>query len=124
MNRQAKRITRLLSEEDRVKYRRLREQLDREKPEILELARRFKREQDAANSDLLEACQLLKNERERQGLSLSDIEERTGITRSALSRLENGLSNNPTVATLNRYALALGKHLVISLADGAPAAVG
>ena len=104
MNRRAKRITRPLREEDRVKYQRLREQLEQEKSAILELARRLKAEQDAANSELLDTCQLLKKERERQGLSLSDIEERTGITRSALSRLE--------------------KHLVISLADRAPAAAG
>jgi DNA-binding XRE family transcriptional regulator len=124
MKREVKRIIRQLSEQDRIKYQRLREQLDLEKPEILELARKLKRHQDAANAELREACQLLKAERERQGLSLTDIEQRTGITRSALSRLENGLSNNPTVTTLNRYAEALGKQLVISLADTSPAAAG
>ena len=124
MKREVKRITRPLSEQDRAKYQRLREQLELEKPEILKLARKLKRQQDAANAELREACQLLKVERERQGLSLTDIEQRTGITRSALSRLENGLSNNPTVATLNRYAEALGKQLVISLADSSPAAAG
>jgi hypothetical protein len=113
-----------LSDEDRVKYRRLREDLQREKPEILELARQMKRKQDSANAELRQACRLLKAERERQQLSLTDIEQQTGITRSALSRLENGLSNNPTIATLNRYAEALGKHLVIQLADDPPAAAG
>jgi DNA-binding XRE family transcriptional regulator len=113
-----------LSDEDRIKYRRLRYELEREKPEILELARQMKTKQDAENAELREACQLLKAERERQGLSLSDVEQHTGITRSALSRLENGLSNNPTIATLNRYAEALGKRVVIQLADDAPAAAG
>jgi transcriptional regulator with XRE-family HTH domain len=45
---------------------------------------------------------------------LSDIEERTGIGRSALSRLENETEPNPTVVTLTRYAEALGKKLVVS----------
>jgi DNA-binding XRE family transcriptional regulator len=124
MKREVKRITRPLSERDRTRYQRLREQLELEKPELLELARKLKRQQDVANAELREACQLLKAEREKQGLSLTDIEQRTGISRSAISRLENGLSNNPTVSTLNRYAEALGKQLVISLADTFPAVAG
>jgi len=47
-------------------------------------------------------------------LSLSDVEEKTGIGRSALSRLENETEPNPTVVTLIRYAEALGKELVVS----------
>jgi transcriptional regulator with XRE-family HTH domain len=50
-------------------------------------------------------------------LSLSDIEERTGIGRPNLSRLENEAEANPTVTTLTRYAEALGKRLMIVLAD-------
>ncbi len=122
MARQAKRIVRPLSDADRAKYRRLREQLETEKPEILKLGRRLKLEQDAAIAELRETFQLLKAERERQGLSLSDVEERTGIGRSAISRLENASGNNPTIATLQRYADALGKRLVISLADTTHAA--
>ena len=50
-------------------------------------------------------------------LSLADIQDRTGIERPNLSRLENEGSSNPTVATLTRYAEALGKRLVIVLVD-------
>jgi ribosome-binding protein aMBF1 (putative translation factor) len=59
----------------------------------------------------------LRRERESQGLSLSDMAERTGIGKAALSRLENGLQANPTLVTLARYARALNKRLVCALVD-------
>lgn len=43
--------------------------------------------------------------------------ELTGMDRSALSKLETGQRPNPTVETLVRYAEAVGKRLVVSLAD-------
>jgi ribosome-binding protein aMBF1 (putative translation factor) len=59
----------------------------------------------------------LRSERERLGLSLNDVAERAKIDKSALSRLENGQQENPTVNTLERYARALGKRLTWGLAD-------
>jgi len=53
----------------------------------------------------------LRAERERQDLSLAEIEERTGIRKSVLSRLENDVTSNPTILTLQRYAVALGLNL-------------
>ncbi|MCA9199794.1 MAG: helix-turn-helix transcriptional regulator [Planctomycetales bacterium] len=53
----------------------------------------------------------LKAAREAAGVSLSEMEERTGILKSALSRLENAKSPNPTLATLHRYAAAIGRQL-------------
>ena len=41
----------------------------------------------------------------------------TGMDRSALSKLETGLRPNPTIETLVRYAEAVGKRLVVTLAD-------
>jgi hypothetical protein len=55
--------------------------------------------------------------REAAGLSLADVAERSGIDKSALSRLENGVHDNPTVETLARYATAVGKRLTWSLQD-------
>jgi transcriptional regulator with XRE-family HTH domain len=43
------------------------------------------------------------------------MKERTGIERSALSRLENDVEANPTVNTLTRYADALGKKVLVIL---------
>jgi DNA-binding XRE family transcriptional regulator len=49
----------------------------------------------------------LKARREANGLSLSDVSDRSGLTRAAISRLEGGWNNNPTLETLFRYGLAL-----------------
>lgn len=59
----------------------------------------------------------LKAARVARGLSLADLTELTGMDRSSLSRLETGQRANPTVETLVRYAEAVGKRLVVSLAD-------
>jgi DNA-binding XRE family transcriptional regulator len=119
--REIRRITRPLSEADREKYRKLREQLDLEKDEIISMGRRAKRQREAALAELREAFQLLKAARHEQGLGLADMRDRSGIGRSALSRLENDLDPNPTIATLSRYAQALGKRIVVTLVDDEPA---
>ena len=61
----------------------------------------------------------LKAAREAQGLTLADVTERTGMDRLALSKLETGQHPNPTVETLVRYADAVGKRVLVSLADTA-----
>jgi ribosome-binding protein aMBF1 (putative translation factor) len=86
-------------------------------PEIRRRASEYKHAYDAARATLQDAVKLLKAERERMGLSLADVADRTGIERSNLSRLENEAEANPTVATLSRYADALGKRLTIALCD-------
>ena len=53
----------------------------------------------------------LRAERERQGLSLGDLAQRTGMDRAAIHKLEIGLNTNPTLATLSRYASALGARI-------------
>jgi len=51
----------------------------------------------------------LKGLREKAGLSLSDLEQRTGLDREALSMLEAGQTTNPSLYSLWRYALGLGQ---------------
>lgn len=53
----------------------------------------------------------LKAAREKAGISLNELETRTGIRKSVLSRLENSKAPNPTLATLQRYATAIGFRL-------------
>jgi DNA-binding phage protein len=53
----------------------------------------------------------LRCERVRQGLSLADIESYTGMTRAAISKLENHHTKNPTLQTLCRYAAAMGMRI-------------
>ncbi|WP_182867577.1 hypothetical protein [Stieleria mannarensis] len=43
--------------------------------------------------------------------------ERTGIDRAARSRLGNYEDANPTLATLERYAEAVGKQMTVLLSD-------
>ncbi len=74
-------------------------------------------ERTAAADRFAKSLKQLKAAREAQGLSLADLTARTGMDRSALSKLESGLRPNPTLETLVRYAEAVGKRLVVSLAD-------
>jgi len=62
----------------------------------------------------------LKQARHEAGLSLADVSKRSGLDRAAISRLENGSQTNPTIATLGRYARALGMELVFRCAKLAP----
>ena len=60
----------------------------------------------AAGEDpsLLEALSGLRLARERLGLSLNDLAERSHIDKGTLSKLETGKITNPTVGTIARYA--------------------
>lgn len=111
--------------EDRARHKAIREQFQKEKPSLQELVAAG----DATapiplglHIELRLALQELKKAREAAGLSLADVAERSGIDKAALSRLENGVHDNPTVDTLTRYATAVGKRLVWSLQDLAPTA--
>ena len=59
----------------------------------------------------------LKASREAARLTLADVSARCGIDQPALSRLENGHTQNPTLDTLWRYAAAVGKRLMLSAED-------
>ncbi|HSB72572.1 MAG TPA: helix-turn-helix domain-containing protein [Candidatus Methylomirabilis sp.] len=110
-----KRITRnrKLTTEEAAKYQAIREHVAEELPDVV--ARHHERV--ASLDQLKELLGQLKAAREAKGLSLSDLTELTGMDRSALSKLETGQRANPTVETLVRYAEAVGKRLVVSLAD-------
>lgn len=59
----------------------------------------------------------LRAAREAAALTLAEASARCGIDEPALSRLENGHSENPTLDTLWRYAAAICKRLVLSSED-------
>jgi len=104
---------RRLTPEEAAKYKKIREQVAEELPDLV--ARHHERM--AALDQLDELLKQMKEAREAKGLSLTDMTELTGMDRSALSKLETGQRANPTVETLVRYAEAVGKRLVVSLAD-------
>lgn len=113
--RQAKRVRRDLTPEEERRWERAQRAAERDKEEIVAKGRRVKAARNRGKVEVRDALKILKAERQAQGLSLSDLERTTGIGRAALSRLENEPEANPTVATLTRYAEALGKSLVLSL---------
>jgi ribosome-binding protein aMBF1 (putative translation factor) len=59
-----------------------------------------------------------KTVRENQGLTLVEVAGRMGIDAPALSRLETGQMLNPTIATLHKWAEALGRKLEVDLTAG------
>ncbi len=103
-----------LSPEEAAKFKQVRDQVASELPELV--ARHHDRV-EALDGLLQEVLQQLKVAREEKGLSLADVTDKTGMDRSALSKLETGQRPNPTVETLARYAEAVGKRLVVTLAD-------
>jgi DNA-binding Xre family transcriptional regulator len=111
--RQIRSINKELTEEERVRHRAIREQIEQEKAALMARGRRAK----ARYTMLREAVAALKSTREELGLSLADIKASTGIEKSNLSRLENDPLANPTIDTLCRYAEAVGKTIVITLVD-------
>jgi DNA-binding XRE family transcriptional regulator len=105
--------------EERAHERTLREKLQKEKPSLDDLVQAGVCDADAVMTmgmyfDVQGALQALKADRERSGLSIADVAERSGLDRAVVSRLENGKQDNPTVATLMRYAAAVGKRFVWS----------
>lgn len=65
----------------------------------------FKKEYDALQPER-DLTMSLVMARKRAGLTQAELSEKTGISQSDISRLENG-SRNPTIALLNRIANAL-----------------
>jgi DNA-binding XRE family transcriptional regulator len=109
------RITRdrRLTPEEAARYRAVREQVAKELPELITRHE----ERQATLDQLTDLVQQLKAAREEKGLSLADLTQLTGMDRSALSKLETGQRLNPTIETLVRYADAVGKRLVVTLAN-------
>lgn len=63
--------------------------------------------------ELQSVLEAFRDERLRLGLSLAELAERLGTNQGNLSRFETGRQPNPSIDTLQRYALALG--LVVKL---------
>jgi predicted transcriptional regulator len=69
---------------------------------------------------LLGLMKTLKDRRETQGLSLTDVSERSGLTRQAISKLENGININPTLETLFRYSMAMDALVTLGVEEIEP----
>jgi DNA-binding phage protein len=111
------RIYRPATDLERSRHQLVREQVVAELPEIKERGRATLAALKKKGTPIRQVIAALRAERERQGLSLADLNERTGIDRAALSRLENNEEGNPTINTLERYASAIGKQMIVLLDD-------
>ena len=74
----------------------------------------FKKAYDALELEYCVASQMLKA-RSRAGLTQDVVAERMGTTKSAISRLESAGKHAPSLATLKRYASAVGCELQVKL---------
>ena len=75
---------------------------------------------DALELEYQLANQMLKA-RARAGLTQDAVAERMGTTKSAISRLESAGKHAPSLATLKRYAQAVGCDLQVKLVPHKPA---
>ncbi len=111
------------SPEQLAELRAVRERYQREKPSPAKALAQSGHEQLVPLGEVIllhHVLALLKQERERQKLTLADLEERTGISQAALSRLETGKAANPTIDTIYRISAALGKVVSCFLQDASP----
>lgn len=90
--------------------------LDSEKDEIVAAGRELL---NAHESMIASVLADLRSAKQKQNLSLNDLQSLTGMDRAQLSRIfsESGTTANPTIQTLERLASALGKKVVLSLQD-------
>src|SRR5437868_2677413 len=92
---------------ERTREAALRQNLQKKKPSLQDLVDAGECSPDDVMTmgmyfDVQSALQALKRERERKGLTINDIADRSGLDRAVVSRLENGKQDNPTAATLMR----------------------
>jgi DNA-binding XRE family transcriptional regulator len=116
-----------LSAEHQAAIKAIRERSRKERPGPDELIDQGEIDELVPQAQYIELRSLmvrLRAVRERLGLSLTDLSERTGLTRAAISRLENGWNLNPTLETLFRYTEALGVGLKFAVDEPAESAEG
>ena len=74
----------------------------------------FTKAYDSLELEYQVAEQML-NARAKAGLTQDAVAERMGTTKSAISRLESAGKHTPSLATLKRYAKAVGCELQVKL---------
>ena len=74
---------------------------------------------DSLELEYAVASQMLKA-RSRAGLTQDAVAERMGTTKSAISRLESAGKHAPSLATLKRYARAVGCELQVRFVPHKP----
>jgi ribosome-binding protein aMBF1 (putative translation factor) len=102
-----------LTEEEAAKYDAIPATVANELPDLI--ARHHRRM--ACFDQFQTVVEQLKAAREAQGLSLADIAKRMGKDWSTIAELESGQRTNSMIDILMRHAEAVGKRLIVSLAE-------
>lgn len=102
------RIIRENSAKREAELKALRAQIEADKPALLAEGKAKLQAAKAKRAELASIFASLKAEREKLGLSLTDMASRCGMAREVIYRLESQANPNPTIATIQRYADALG----------------
>src|SRR6267143_7037129 len=111
---------RVQTPEQEAAERALRERFQEEKPTLEDLVERGDITQVFTMGEyweLRKTFAALKALREQQGLSIADLASRAGLDQASISHLEDGQVDNLTIATVTGYAKALGKRILVKLAD-------
>jgi len=101
-----------------ARLRKLRNRFQAERPSLDQLVRTGEYSPPVKQGDYLAVLELaaqLKQSWQAQRLSLSQVAERTGIDKAALSRIESGQNANPTIGTLETIARAIGARIRFNL---------
>ncbi len=109
--------------EEKKRLADIREKFQREKPGLDELIASGEYEGPVRLGDYLELAALtkaLKEARQHAGISLGELAAAAKIDKAALSKLENAVNQNPTITTLQRYAMAIGKRIAFKIIDAEP----
>jgi DNA-binding XRE family transcriptional regulator len=117
-----KRVTRTTARtpEETAQLKQVREKFQKARPSLAELVKNGDYSEPVSQGELLALLQFvaqLKDLRVQKNLSLADVADRTGIDKAAISRIENGLNPNPTVATLEALSRAIGARLRLVLEE-------
>ncbi len=115
----AERVYRDLTETEQSKLNAARAEVEKIKCAILSEGAQRKKAREEVRRQVVQTISQLRARREVLELSLADVEAISGLKRSALSRLEkNAESANPTLLTLQRYAVAVGLTISTSVNVG------
>ena len=116
---ESQKLTDWLTPEKRAEHARFREEIKAELPDIREHARERHECHEANMRGGVPphlAVNVLRFERNRQGLSDAEMIARSGLDAAALASMI-GRDARPSVETMEAYARALGKKLLVVLAD-------
>ena len=110
-----------LTAEQKKTIQAIRQHVEQERPELVAEGQRVAQAHEIVSVQLRGAFALLKAVRKSAGVTLAALAGKTGISKGALSRLENDPAPNVTITTIQRVASALGHDLHISVMPRTPA---